>query len=375
MSSKIQTYFIIAGEKSGDNHGADLMESLLKHETNINFIGIGGDNMIKAGLHTIESIDNMAVMGFSEVLRHLFFFKKLMNRLLLEINNSNPNQIILIDYPGFNLRLAKKIKKIYNIPITYYISPQLWAWKENRINLIRKYIDQMLVIFPFEEKWYKERGIQARFVGHPILNQLKKYNSDEILNHFGFENSDKIITLYPGSRNQEFKKHFPILLTMAKKLHTNNKQIKFILGLSSSINIQDIKIPDWIIIEKDDPRKSLECADLALVASGTSTLEAAVFGTPMIIIYKMSNISWFISKLFIKVKYAGMVNIIAESMIIPELLQNDLNSSNLYDMTLKIINNPECIKKMKSDLSDIKDSLIINGKNKSAAEYITNLSG
>ena len=147
MSRKHQTYFIIAGEKSGDNHGADLMESLLKHNKNINFIGIGGDNMIQAGLHTIETIDNMAVMGFSEVIRHLFFFKRLMNRVLLEINNLNPNHIILIDYPGFNLRLAKKIKLKFNIPITYYISPQIWAWKESRINIINKYIARKNILY------------------------------------------------------------------------------------------------------------------------------------------------------------------------------------------------------------------------------------
>ena len=165
------TYFIVAGEQSADNHGALLMKAMLAQNPEIEFKGIGGEKMTNAGLNSIEDIDKLAVMGFVEVIRHLGFFRELTERVLSEIEKERPNQIILIDYPGFNLRLAKKIKNKFDIPITYYVSPQLWAWKEKRINIIKKHIDQMLVIFPFEEQWYKDRGVEATFVGHPIFDE------------------------------------------------------------------------------------------------------------------------------------------------------------------------------------------------------------
>lgn len=349
------------------------MKSIKNKIKNVNFIGIGGKNMINQGLNSIEKIDKLSIIGFVEVIKQIKFFRNLLKRVLLQIDQVKPCQIILIDYPGFNLILAKKIKKKYNIPITYYISPQIWAWKENRIKIIKKNIDQVLVIFPFEEYWYKKRGVNAKFVGHPIYQQWEPETKSILCKRFHLNILDPIITIYPGSRKQEVERHLPILLDASGRLKKKNKNIQFLLGVAKYINIDEWNIPTWMHINKDSPQKALECADLALVASGTSTIEAAVFGTPMIIIYRMSTLSWWISKFLIKVPYAGMVNIIAGSMIMPELLQSAVTSKRIYDESIKIISNSNILEKMKLDLQIVQDLLKGNKKIKSAAEYIIDL--
>ena len=346
------------------------MKAMLSQNSNVKFNGIGGRKMIDEGLNSIENMEKMAVMGFVEVIRHLSFFHDLAKRVLDEIENCKPSQIILIDFPGFNLRLAKKIKGHFNIPITYYISPQIWAWKENRIEIIRKYVDRMLVIFPFEENWYKKRGIQAKFVGHPIFDEWGPTPKEELCRQLNLKPEKPIITLYPGSRNQEINRHFPILIQVAKKLRQDNSDIQFVFGSTQNINIKKRKIPSWIQIENNHPQKALECAGLALVASGTSTLEAAVFGTPMIIIYKMAPFSWLVSRVLVNVPFAGMVNIIAGSMIMPELLQNKATSGQIYKMVSEIINNPEKKSQMKLELLKVRNLLKGGRASKRAAKYI-----
>ena len=334
------------------------------------FTGIGGKKMIGAGLQSLEDIDKLAIMGFVEVIKHLSFFIELTKRILENIKSVQPVQIILIDYPGFNLRLAKKIKKSFDIPITYYISPQLWAWKEGRIEIIRGCIDQMLVIFPFEANWYQKRGIQAKFVGHPIFDEWIPAHKHDLCNILKLDPNKPIITLFPGSRIQEINRHLPLFIQVAKKLKHNNPQIQFILGLAYGLNLDFISVPDWIQVEKDQPQKALECADMTLVASGSATLEAAVFGTPMIIIYKMAIISWWLSKLLVKADYAGMVNIIAGKKIMPEYLQNKATVHSITNEAFEIINSPERQKQMKSELVRVQKKLQGCGASKRAAEHI-----
>ena len=367
------TYFIIAGEQSADNHGALLMEAMLAQNPEIEFKGIGGKKMTNAGLNSIEDIDKLAVMGFVEVIRHLVFFRKLTERVLSEIEKESPNQIILIDYPGFNLRLAKKIKSKFDIPITYYVSPQLWAWKEKRINIIKKHIDQMLVIFPFEEQWYKDRGVEATFVGHPIFDEWTPSTKEELCRLLNLNHEKQILVLYPGSRLQEVKKHLPILVQAAKKLKDEIPSIQVILGAAPQIDWTQWNLPDWIQVESKYPQKALECGDLAFVASGTSTVEATVFGTPMIVTYKMATLSWWLSKILVNVPFAGMVNILAEKEIMPELLQENATVEKLSSIALSILKNPDTLQKMKKDLNLIQNKLNGEGASKRAAIKILEL--
>ena len=366
-------YFIIAGEKSADNHGSYLMKAMLEKNPQICFVGIGGKNMINEGLNSLENLDKMAVMGFLEVIKHYYFFKKLINKIIEKINYYNPIQIILIDYPGFNLRLAKKIKQKIQIPISYYISPQIWAWKENRIEIIKKYIDQMLVIFPFEKEWYKARGVNAIFVGHPLFDSWEKSNREKLCKILNLNSNKNIIVLYPGSRLQEIQKHLPIMVKAAIKLKSFDDNFQFVLGASDDINWSQWIMPKFIKIESTNPTKALECADIAMIASGTATIEAAVFGTPMIIIYKMSQVSWWLSKLLVKIKYAGMVNIISNKKIVPELLQNNATPEKLYSTMINLINNHLSLDKMKADLLLVKSNLQGNGASKNAAKNIIDL--
>ena len=366
-------FFIMGAEQSADNHGAVLMQAIRQFNPEVKFIGIGGKNMIAAGLQSLEDISKLAIMGFVEIIKHIYFFWKLTNRILDVIKKTNPDQIILIDYPGFNLRLAKKIKKKFNIPITYYISPQIWAWRENRIKIIQKYIDQMLVIFPFEQIWYKERGVQAQFVGHPIFDEWIPNNRLDLCNILQVNPDKPIIALYPGSRKQELNRHLILFLKVAEKIKNKNKETQFILGLAPELDLSPFSIPRWIKVENKYPQKALECADFSLVASGTATLEAAVFGTPMVIAYKMSSLSWQLSKLLVKAEYAGMVNIIAGKKIIPEYIQKKATIKALSKECLNIINNQDRYKKMKKELKNVKDILKGGSASKKAAEYILSL--
>ncbi|MDP7026928.1 MAG: lipid-A-disaccharide synthase [Candidatus Marinimicrobia bacterium] len=367
------TYFIIAGEQSADSHGALLMKAMLAQNPEIEFKGIGGKKMTNAGLNSIEDIEKLAVMGFVEVIRHLGFFRKLTEEVLSEIEKEKPNQIILIDYPGFNLRLAKKIKNKFDIPITYYVSPQLWAWKEKRINIIKKHIDQMLVIFPFEEQWYKERGVKAVFVGHPIFDEWTPSTKEELCGLLNLNHEKQVLVLYPGSRLQEVKRHLPILLQATKKMKDEIPSLQVILGAASQIDWAQWDLPDWIQVESKYPQKALECGDLVFVASGTSTVEATVFGTPMIVTYKMATLSWWLSKILVNVPFAGMVNILAEEEIMPELLQENATVEKLSSTALSILNNSEILQKMKEDLNLIQNKLKGEGASKRAAIKILEL--
>ncbi|SVE24822.1 uncharacterized protein METZ01_LOCUS477676 [marine metagenome] len=232
----------------------------------------------------------------------------------------------------------------------------------------------MLVIFPFEKNWYKKRGIQAKFVGHPIFDEWRPTPKEELCRQLNLKPEKPIITLYPGSRNQEISRHFPILIQVANKLRQDNPDIQFVFGAAQNINIKKWQIPPWIQIENNHPQKALECARLALVVSGTSTIEAAVFGTPMIIIYKMAPFSWLVSRVLVNVPFAGMVNIIAGSMIMPEMLQNKANPERIFKLAEKILFNSEKTSKMKLELSKVRDILKGKGASNKAAKHILSIS-
>ena len=366
-------FFILAGEQSADNHGAILMHSLKKLKPNVEFAGIGGKKMADEGLISLENINKLAIMGFAEVITHLSFFRELTKRILEEIKSIKPIQIILIDYPGFNLRLAKKIKVSFNIPITYYISPKFWAWKEKRIEIIRKYVDQMLVIFPFEESWYKKRGIKVKFVGHPIFDEWESTPKHDLCNSFGLNPKKPILTLFPGSRKQELIRHLSLFISVAEKLRNINPQIQCILGLAPEMNLDHVSMPDWILVEKTHPAKALECADVGLVASGSATLEAAVFGTPMVIVYKMSMVTWWLSKLLVKTNYAGMVNIIAGKKIMPEFLQNQAISQSITNEIYEMLSSRERQDEMAFELLNVQQQLQGEGASHRAAQHIITL--
>tara|TARA_B100001029_G_C15063817_1_gene461361 strand:- start:9476 stop:10597 length:1122 start_codon:yes stop_codon:yes gene_type:complete len=364
--------FLIAGETSGDLHGSFLMQSLKNMNPKIHFEGIGGKMMEEKGLKSLFPIKKLEIMGFIEVIKHLPFLIKVKKKVISTISNGNFNHIILIDYPGFNLNLLPKLIKITNAKITYFICPQIWAWKENRIELLKKYVDNRIVIFPFEKDWYRERGVDVFFPGHPILDEWKPANKNNFLKNMELKSNYPILTLYPGSRHQEFSKHFPLFLESANLIRKQIKDIQVILGCAISIDIEVYKdiIPNWLKIEKNNPQLSLEIADFAIIASGTSTLEAAVYGTPGVVVYKLSPFSWWLSKLFVKVKFAGMVNLIANKEIMPEFLQENATAKNISTTVLSLLMDKEKYYDKLIQLKQIKERLAKRGVFDKIANYI-----
>ena len=335
-----QKYFIIAGESSGDLHGSLLMEQMQLMAPQTIFEGIGGKLMLKRGLQSFVDINKMNVMGFVEVLKKYSFFKSIQRHALQIIKKGDFDGIILIDYPGFNLRLAKKIKNLYpNLPIHYYISPQIWAWKEERIKIIKNCVDQMIVIFSFEKDWYAKRGVCSQFVGHPFLDIYKNIDKSAVRLKLGLSNNKRSLTLFPGSRMQEVQNHLPIMLDAIKDRFFDNFEI--LLGKGRDISNSQLSSFDLskVTIVKGNPEDALIASNFAWVGSGTSTLQSVVFNTPFILIYKTSPISWFLMKNFVKIKYAGMPNIILDKPLIPELLQENLTSEKIITETKQFFNN------------------------------------
>ena len=361
----MKRYVLIAGETSGDQYGSQLMEALKKIDSESEFWGIGGEDMIGSGLNQLENIHNMSVVGFSEALKKIPTMLNLANRLSQFISDVKPDRVILIDFPGFNLSLAKKIKRLSNeTKIDFFISPQIWAWNEKRVKIIRKYINHMIVIFPFETSFYKKHGIKAHYVGHPYLDQWKPSTSKYLRKKLNLERSKKIVGIFPGSRSQELEVHLPIYLKVAEFL-SKRENVKCVIGLApgfdklkieSQFNLGNIKIVDH------EPLKLLECCDVALVTSGTISLQATFMNTPCVVAYKLSRLSGYLSKLLMKVQFISMTNIVANKSIIPEFVQKEVSVENLCSIISKLINDDEYYKKMKLEMSSVKE-MFINKKN------------
>ena len=361
--------FILAGEPSGDEYGAQLMKYMKFENPNIDFHGIGGPCMEKHGLQSMVNFEKMAVMGFVEILKSITFFLKIEKQLIKFIRKNKLDKIILIDYPGLNLRLCQKIKKHTACQIFYYISPQIWAWKEKRINIIKKYVDHMIVIFEFEKNWYAERGIKTQFFGHPFLDIWDKDNTEQFIQKYNININKPIITLFPGSRNQELKKHLDILINASVNIKKQLPDAQILLGLHPNINAPNINETDIIAVH-DEPLKALEVASLAIIASGTATLQAAIMKTPSIVIYKMNAWSWFLTKKLVQVNFASMANIIAEELVFPELLQNDVTVNQISQLGLELINNTEYKNNMDIKMNSINQKIGDSGASKRVAEFI-----
>ena len=328
--------FVLAGEPSGDEYGAELMKHMKSENPNIHFHGIGGPGMQKYGLKSMVSFEKMTVMGFVEILKSITFFIQTEKKIIQFIKQNKPDKIILIDYPGLNLRLCQKIKKKTTCQIFYYISPQIWAWKEKRIETIKKYVDHMIVIFEFEKDWYADRGVKTQFFGHPFLDIWHKNDNQSFVQKYNIDLNKPIITLFPGSRNQELKNHLNMLINASINIKKQIPDVQILLGLHPNINKPNIDETDIIVVH-DEPLKALEIATFAVVSSGTATLQAAIMSTPSIVVYKMNTWSWHLTRNLVQVKFASMANIIADELVFPELLQKDLTSENISELGLKLM--------------------------------------
>jgi lipid-A-disaccharide synthase len=331
---------VLTGEPSGDMHAGQLVKEIKKINHNICFSGIGGQHLEHQGVELFYNIENLSAMGLTEVIMQFKQIKKAFDLFKANLKNSKPDLLILVDYPGFNLKAAKFVKEHYQIKILYYISPKVWAWNKSRLKKIKKFVDHAALILPFEEKIYKKAGIKATYVGNPLVDDYPEHLSKLFLkSHFKkddlLKNKPLIIGLLPGSRNNEVKNLFETMIKAAKLIsthlmHQQNKKVCFIVSKSDSIKKEYLKTilnksgkSHLFEINDGSPRGIFLKADLVIAASGTVTLEAALCCVPTIIIYKMSWLTYRIAKIVVKIQYAGLANLIVNKEIMPELLQDN----------------------------------------------------
>jgi lipid-A-disaccharide synthase len=333
---------IIAGETSGDLHGGMLVKELKKLDPGLEIYGIGGERMHEAGMELIYHIKEFSFMGFVEVLGHLPFIRSVFKKLEELLVSRKPDLLVLIDYPGFNLRFGKIAKKA-GIDVVYYISPQVWAWGKRRIRLIRRLVKRILVILPFEEKFYQRVKVPVIYVGNPLRDVVKpSMTRESFCRQHGLDQNKHLIALLPGSRHQEVERILPAMLEACQMLYGENKDLQFALGLAPHV--------DKMMIADQLDESSINAAmiegkaydlmahsRLVLVASGTATLEAGISGTPMIIIYKTNTLSYIIGKSLVKLPFIGLVNLVAGKKVVPEFLQWEARPGAIYLMSKMLI--------------------------------------
>jgi lipid-A-disaccharide synthase len=368
---------MIAGEASGDLHGASLIRELKKLDGSLKIFGIGGDKMQAEGMELIYHIDKMAFLGFVEIVRHLPFIKKVKNDLIEEVKKRSTKEVVLIDYPGFNLNIAKKLKKL-NLKLIYYISPQVWAWGKKRVKKIKNLFEKVLVVFPFEETFLKKRGVNSEFVGHPLIKELGSYSflsREQFYDKFNLSIEKDILLVLPGSRKQEVKSIFPETISASTKL-AEEFNLQIVVACSSNIDEQifyELSEHRNFLVIKDHTYDLLKFAKFGIIKSGTSTLEAGLMKLPMIIVYKTSRITYAIGKLLVKIKNIGLANIVLGEKVVPELIQNDANADKIYFEAKKILSDKILYDEIKNKLGQLKQKLGEKDAPKNAAKIIYSL--
>ena len=362
-------YYIIAGEPSGDLHGSNLIKQLKKQDPSTDVRCWGGDLMQQAGGHLVKHYKDLAFMGFTEVLMNLRTIFRNMDFCKADILEYAPDALILIDYPGFNMRIAKWARQ-QGLRIIYYISPQVWAWKENRVKQIRANVDKMLVILPFEKEFYRKWNYEVEYVGHPLVEAIDNFRAAKAANHPPSP-PKPIIALLPGSRKQEILKKLPVMLETSRFFSDHQFVVAQAPGQDPSF-YQALLAPYPNVSSVSNQTYSLLLtAQAACVTSGTATLETALFGVPEVVCYKGSSISYQIARRLIKVKYISLVNLIMDKLVVKELIQDDLTPENLRRELGDILNNTDRQQQLRIDYLNLKELLSQGGHaSANAAESI-----
>jgi lipid-A-disaccharide synthase len=362
MKDKHPHFLIIAGEASGDLHGSNLVSALKVLLPHARFSGMGGARMREAGVETLFGIERMGAVGVVEVLGEFDHYYKVYRALMKEIASRRYDAVILIDYPTLNLRLAKQGRR-FSCPVLYFISPQIWAWRKGRIRDIRETVDKMFVILPFEEKLYLDAGVDAEFLGHPFIDMVHPSRSrEESRKKYSLGSEAKTIGLLPGSRMNEINSLLDVMIEAGEKIQQELGSCQFLLPVADSID------PDLIrqrlganslgiqLVEGESYDVMNSC-DMLIIASGSATLEAGIIGCPMVIIYKLNPLTYLLAQLLVDVPLVGLVNIVAEEEVAPELIQNKVTAENISNEVLKILQVPEKEQAVRERLLKIRDSL------------------
>jgi lipid-A-disaccharide synthase len=358
---------IIAAEASSSLFAQRLLEYWKLHNNPVKAFGVGSETMEQLGFERLGKSEDMAVVGLAEIAEHYSRLKAIFNSILEECKKRKPKVAVLMDYPGFNLRLAKELHGL-GIPVVYYISPQIWAWRKGRVKIIKKYCDKMLVVFPFEVSFFEEAGVPCEFVGHPVLDEQKDKYADPVArklhrNRCGIQDDEIVIGMMPGSRKSEIAHHLDIQMEVGRLLYKAYPKIRVLLMCAPTVDkdflqaqIGDVRYPYMLL--KDDPMEMIDLTDLVLVASGTAVLQVGLLAKPMVIMYKFKWLTGVIAKMIVRgVKFFGIVNLILDHEAVPERWQGEANAKNLYGLMKRYLDEPSYKAEVQQKLSSIKDRL------------------
>ncbi len=375
---KSKKILLVAGEVSGDLHGAHLVEAIQRIEPEVRFFGVGGEDLERRGMKVLYPAHSLSVVGITEVFLKLGTILKALRGLKRSLEREKPDLVILIDFPEFNLRLAKLAHR-REIPILYYISPQIWAWRPKRVNLIARVVKKMIVLFPFEVPLYEAAGVDVEWVGHPLLDIVKPtLPKDAAFQQLGLDPKRRTVGLLPGSRVHEVERLLPPLLDSAHLLQREIPDLQFVIPLAPGLPrailsswMKSISIPVKVV--EGFAYDAMNLSELLITASGTATLEGAILGKPMIIIYRVSLPSYWVGRALIRVDHIGLVNLVAEKEIAPELIQKDANPQRIADEALRILRDPILSRKMSESMAEVRQKLGEPGAAQRAAQIVVSL--
>lgn len=345
------------GEPSGDLYGAELVRHLRRKLPSLSVFGIGGDRLLAQEASLTAHVRDMAVVGLVEVIRHLGRLRAVFRRLIVEIEREPPDVAVLIDYAGFNLRLARVLRR-RRIPVVYYVSPQVWAWRRGRVRTIRECVSRMLVLFPFEEALYRQAGVPVTFVGHPLVDLVQPATDrGRIRQDLGLDPSRPLVAVLPGSRPQEVAHNLPPLAEAVSRLSRRRPDLQFVLAAAAGLEPASFETHlagKALRVVANRTYDVVGAADLAIVASGTATIETALLGTPMIVVYRISPLSYALGRPFVRLPHYAMVNLVAGRRLVPELIQGGFTPGAVEAEALSLLENPTKTATMRSGLHEVR---------------------
>ncbi len=361
-----------AGEASGDMYAARLAKAL-RARADVSIFGMGGPQMRAAGVDVITDYSEVSVVGISEVLRRLPALRRAMRRLITEAERRRPPLAILTDFPGFHLRLARKLRPS-GVRNVYYVCPQFWAWRPWRVRVVRRRFAQALCIFPFEEKFYADAGVPVKFIGHPLVGEVRpSISREEFRRQHGFDAAKPVVALLPGSRPAELGHHLPVLRD-ACNLIRRQAEVQFVLAAAPGLDANSLRTVmsggPQVTVVQGQTYDALSAADVAVVSSGTATIEAALLGTPMVVIYRLTPLTAFLAKPLVRMPHYSMVNLIAGQRIVPELVQRDFTPGQVAEETLRLLRSSDKADEMRRGLAEVRARLGPAGAVERAADIV-----
>ncbi len=371
----VNRVLLSCGEASGDLYASELVRELRALDGRIECFGLGGNRLAASGAELLVNLGEVSVIGLVEVIEKLPALHRARKTLVDGARRRKPDAAVLIDFSGFNLRLGRSLKKL-GVPIIYYVSPQVWAWRRGRIRTIKELVDKMLVILPFEEAFYRDAGVQVRFVGHPLVDLVRtREDRSSFCRRNDLDPERPIVAVLPGSRRSEIELHLPVLAPALVEMRRRRSDLQFVILKAHTVDPEQIKsrlgeAAGFVSLVESSTYEGLTHAAVGMVASGTASVEAALCGTPMVVFYRIGKLSYWLGKPFVRVPHYAMVNLIAESRLVPELIQDEMTVSGVVSEALGLLDDRPRVDRMRAGLEEVRARLGGGGASRRAAEEV-----